>query len=188
MQVESAWTVCKISATLSWLEVHVHVVLILYIYCLLEFNVMGNIWLGTLVYMQEGPNILIKLMYVFPTLTILYYYIILQEFKDLYEVLYSCYRRSLCYPLYRHWRLTETIFKDTMLIFKQGMKIKCLIFTTQQISQNLSLQYNQNIFYCLIFSIYLVIFHITFRKEEYIKMSYISTPTIKWIRALLHYE
>ena len=62
-QVESAWTVCKLSPTLSWLEVH------------------------------HG---------------------------SVHEVIHSCLRRSLCYPLYRHWQLSLAVLQDTRDIFRIG--------------------------------------------------------------------
>ncbi len=63
MQVESAWTICKLSPTLSWLEVY-----------------RGSV----------------------------------------HDVVYSCIRRSLCYPLYRHWELSLALLQDTRDIFRLG--------------------------------------------------------------------
>ncbi|XP_064404821.1 protein SHQ1 homolog isoform X2 [Halichondria panicea] len=63
--VESAWTVCKLSPTLSWLEVH-----------------RGSV----------------------------------------HDVVCNCLRRSLCYPLYRHWQLTLTVLQDTRDIFRLGRR------------------------------------------------------------------
>ncbi|XP_045164880.2 protein SHQ1 homolog [Mercenaria mercenaria] len=61
---ESGWTICKISSTLSWLEV----------------------------------------------------------FSSLEEVLRSCYRRCLCYPLYRHWKLNQAIQQDVVHILQLGRR------------------------------------------------------------------
>ncbi|KAL4226388.1 Hsp90 cochaperone shq1 [Mactra antiquata] len=62
---ESGWTISKISATLSWLEV----------------------------------------------------------FTSIKEVIQCCYRRSLCYPLYRHWCLNDTVLHDVIQILRLGTLI-----------------------------------------------------------------
>lgn len=69
--VESAWTVNKLSATLSWLQV----------------------------------------------------------FSDLETVVRSCFRRSLCYPLFRNWKLSCKVMEDTIKIFSLGRRqvLKCLL-------------------------------------------------------------
>lgn len=61
--VESAWTICKLSTTLSWME---------------NFN------------------------------------------NCLQDVVFCCVRRSLCYPLYRHWSLIVAVLNDIKTIFKLG--------------------------------------------------------------------
>ncbi|XP_022080311.1 protein SHQ1 homolog isoform X2 [Acanthaster planci] len=69
--VESAWTICKLSPTLSWLD-----------------------W-----------------------------------FTSLDEMVTVCFRRALCYPLYRHWELTNKVFQDVKKIFALGRRrlLKCLL-------------------------------------------------------------
>ncbi|XP_070559764.1 protein SHQ1 homolog isoform X2 [Ptychodera flava] len=69
--VESAWTICKLSSTLSWL----------------------------------------------------------QTFTSLQDVVVSCHRRSLCYPLYRHWKLTQKVYQDVQQIFSLGRRklLQCLL-------------------------------------------------------------
>lgn len=69
--VESAWTINKLSATLSWF----------------------------------------------------------QSFKTLKEVKVACIRRSLVFPLYRHWELTQEVIRDTVNILKSGRRqvLKCII-------------------------------------------------------------
>ncbi|XP_061179082.1 protein SHQ1 homolog [Saccostrea echinata] len=69
--VESGWTICKLSATLSWLD----------------------------------------------------------TFTSVEEVLRSCMRRSLCFPLYRHWQLSTTVLKDVYCILTSGKKqiLRCLL-------------------------------------------------------------
>ncbi|XP_064632861.1 protein SHQ1 homolog [Lineus longissimus] len=69
--VESAWTVRKLSATLSWLE----------------------------------------------------------TFTNLKMVLHSCFQRALSYPLYRHWKLSKKVLRDTVMIFSIGKRrlLKCLL-------------------------------------------------------------
>lgn len=50
-------------------------------------------------------------------------------FDNVDETLISCYRRSLIYPIYRNFKLSEKVCKDVETIFKIGRKyvIKCLI-------------------------------------------------------------
>ncbi|XP_075229566.1 protein SHQ1 homolog [Lycorma delicatula] len=69
--VESAWTINKLSATLSWL----------------------------------------------------------QSFSNVKEVVISCMRRSLCYPLFRHWELSMGVLDDTINILKSGNRqvLRCLL-------------------------------------------------------------
>ncbi|XP_060574596.1 protein SHQ1 homolog [Ruditapes philippinarum] len=61
---ESGWTICKISSTLSWLEV----------------------------------------------------------FSSLEDVVRSCFRRSICYPLYRQWKLNQSVLKDVVTILQLGRR------------------------------------------------------------------
>lgn len=53
----------------------------------------------------------------------------LEKFTSLKAVIHSCIRRSLCYPLYRHWELAMTVLKDTKKILSLGRKyvLKCLL-------------------------------------------------------------
>ncbi|KAK2157620.1 hypothetical protein LSH36_188g09050 [Paralvinella palmiformis] len=44
----------------------------------------------------------------------------LQTYASLKEVVVSCYRRSLCFPLYRHWELAGKVYKDMCQIFTIG--------------------------------------------------------------------
>ena len=69
--VESAWTISKLSSTLSWFE----------------------------------------------------------RFTSLEEVLDACFRRSLSYPLYRHWELSRKVLQDVTDIFELGRRkiLKCLL-------------------------------------------------------------
>lgn len=69
--VESSWNICKISSTLSWLEV----------------------------------------------------------FTNLEEVVVTCFRRVLCFPLYRHWDLANMVLQDTQQILSLGKQriLKCLL-------------------------------------------------------------
>jgi len=68
---ESAWTIAKLSGTLSWLE----------------------------------------------------------EFTSLQDVAVCFLRRSLCYPMYRNFKLSLKVLEDTVNVFKQGKKrlLKCLL-------------------------------------------------------------
>ncbi|XP_065885134.1 protein SHQ1 homolog isoform X2 [Dysidea avara] len=82
--VEAAWTICKLSATLSWLEVY-----------------SGSVK----------------------------------------EVVYCCIRRSLCYPLYRHWELSQLVLEDTRQIFHldENCYNACYQFTRSSQRQNLTI-------------------------------------------------
>ncbi|BFZ13180.1 hypothetical protein BsWGS_16219 [Bradybaena similaris] len=62
VNVESDWTICKLSATLSWLD----------------------------------------------------------SFENIQDVVVSCARRSLCFPLYRSWKLFVRVLRDVKTIFLNG--------------------------------------------------------------------
>ncbi|XP_006608782.1 protein SHQ1 homolog isoform X1 [Apis dorsata] len=49
------------------------------------------------------------------------------DFSDSKEVIKSCFRRSICYPLFRNWKLSIKIFEDIKKVIKLGKKyiIKC---------------------------------------------------------------
>lgn len=53
----------------------------------------------------------------------------LDTFKSLDQVLISSFRRSLCMPLYRNWKLTQMVFNDMLFILKKGQQLilKCLL-------------------------------------------------------------
>ena len=38
----------------------------------------------------------------------------------MHEVVYCNLRRSLCYPLYRHWQLAQAVLQDTRDLFHLG--------------------------------------------------------------------
>lgn len=71
VNVESDWTICKLSATLSWLD----------------------------------------------------------SFENIQDVVVSCARRSLCFPLYRSWKLFTRVLSDVKTIFRMGRSqvLKCLL-------------------------------------------------------------
>lgn len=50
-------------------------------------------------------------------------------FRSLEQVLIASYRRSLCFPLYRNWKITELVYNDLIELLKHGQKqiIKSLI-------------------------------------------------------------
>jgi len=68
---ESNWTICRLSATLSWFE----------------------------------------------------------SFANVNEVAIACLRRSLVYPLYRHWALSQKVWTDTLTLFALGKRsvLRCLL-------------------------------------------------------------
>ncbi|GAM20006.1 hypothetical protein SAMD00019534_031810, partial [Acytostelium subglobosum LB1] len=53
----------------------------------------------------------------------------LETFRSLKTVLAACFRRSLAYPLYRSWSLSERVLNDVRLIFQLGKRclLKCLL-------------------------------------------------------------
>jgi protein SHQ1 len=69
--IESAWTICTLSSSLSWLE----------------------------------------------------------HFSNLQQVLESFYRRSLTYPLYRHFQLSSKVVEDVIAVLNKGRKsvLKCFL-------------------------------------------------------------
>lgn len=46
----------------------------------------------------------------------------LDSFTDIRDVLVSCYRRSLIFPLVRNWQLAQSVLKDTVKILLLGKK------------------------------------------------------------------
>ena len=49
-----------------------------------------------------------------------------QVFSSLEDVVRSSYRRSLCYPLYRHWKLNQSVKQDVVHILQLGKQF-CII-------------------------------------------------------------
>ncbi|XP_053989850.1 protein SHQ1 homolog isoform X1 [Hylaeus volcanicus] len=45
-----------------------------------------------------------------------------EDFTDPKEVVIACFRRSLCYPLYRNWNLSIKVFEDVKKVIKLGKK------------------------------------------------------------------
>lgn len=75
--VSSGWTVCKLSATLSWFD----------------------------------------------------------AFQNLEDVVRSSFQRSLCFPLYRNWQLSEMVFADVKDVISLGKTtiLKCLLEVRQML-------------------------------------------------------
>ncbi|CAL7944618.1 unnamed protein product [Xylocopa violacea] len=44
------------------------------------------------------------------------------DFSDAEEVVKACFRRSVCYPLFRNWNLSEKVFEDVKKVIKLGKK------------------------------------------------------------------
>ena len=80
MDVESAWTIWKLSSTLSWL----------------------------------------------------------QTFSSIRDTLVACFRRSLCYPLFRNFQLSLKVLNDTCGVFASGktLILKCLLHIHQLFSHS----------------------------------------------------
>lgn len=53
----------------------------------------------------------------------------LDTFDSLDQVLIASFRRSLCIPLYRNWKLSEKVLADLIFVLKKGHKLilKCLL-------------------------------------------------------------
>lgn len=51
------------------------------------------------------------------------------SFSSIHDVIISCARRSLSYPLYRHWSLVTAVVEDTKRIFSLGRRqlLRCLL-------------------------------------------------------------
>jgi len=60
----------------------------------------------------------------------------LDSFTDIRDVLVSCYRRSLIFPLVRNWQLAQAVLKDTVKILLLGRKqvLKCLLEIQRQLN------------------------------------------------------
>ncbi|KAJ8047208.1 Protein SHQ1-like [Holothuria leucospilota] len=78
--VESAWTICKLSSTLSWLD----------------------------------------------------------TFNSLEDVVVCCVRRSLCYPLHRHWGLAMTVLRDVknILLLGRNQVLKAVLAVHSLLAQD----------------------------------------------------
>jgi len=52
-----------------------------------------------------------------------------ESFAYVKDAVLACFRRTLCYPLYRHFNLAKQILKDTITIFRLGKRsiLKCLL-------------------------------------------------------------
>lgn len=52
-----------------------------------------------------------------------------ESFNSIHDVVISCVRRSLSYPLYRHWSLVMAVLEDVKRIFTLGRRqvLKCLL-------------------------------------------------------------
>ncbi|XP_031548926.1 protein SHQ1 homolog [Actinia tenebrosa] len=52
-----------------------------------------------------------------------------ETFTNINDVVTSCYRRCLCYPLHRNWNLVQLVLEDTKKIFALGKRrlLKCLL-------------------------------------------------------------
>jgi len=96
--VESAWTICKISPTLSWFV----------------------------------------------------------EFQTVKQTLVSCIRRSLAYPLYRHWELSMKVLECTKMLFQLGKRalLRSLI-DTKRIFDKSDFQHHQNRLYIDDYCVYI---------------------------------
>jgi protein SHQ1 len=45
-----------------------------------------------------------------------------QTFTSISDVVLACFRRSLVYPLYRNWELSQKVLLDVTIIFKLGKR------------------------------------------------------------------
>ncbi|CAH1783363.1 unnamed protein product [Owenia fusiformis] len=52
-----------------------------------------------------------------------------ETYSSLFDVCLACHRRAMCFPLHRHWKLTNKVFKDMKQIFALGKTrlLKCLL-------------------------------------------------------------
>jgi protein SHQ1 len=86
---------------------------ILFAYCY-EFRVMTG---------DFGPESALTIAHLSATLTWF------EQFATLADVLRSCFRRALCFPLYRHWRLAEKAAQDveTLLLLGKRAVLRTLL-------------------------------------------------------------
>ena len=62
-------------------------------------------------------------------------------YKSVKEVGISCFRRALCYPLFRNYKLTKLVWKDLVILLKLGkrfilkslLKVKSLLSSHDQL-------------------------------------------------------
>jgi len=52
-----------------------------------------------------------------------------ESFESIKDIIIACFRRSICYPLYRNFNLVKQVLKDTITIFRLGKRsiLKCLL-------------------------------------------------------------
>lgn len=91
--VESSWTINKLSSTLCWFQV-----------CLITSEVFKHVFYRVC----ADKLILIFLSNIF------------QTFNSIDEVIIACFRRSLCYPLFRNWKLSVKVLEDVKKVFGLG--------------------------------------------------------------------
>lgn len=80
----------------------------------------------------------------------------LVAFIDLKEVVISCFRRCLCYPLYRSWKLNMLVLSDLTILFKAGRLqiLKCLL-AIKEILQKYELNHILNDLYILDYCVWI---------------------------------
>ena len=82
-------------------------------------------------------------------------------FTSIQVVLVSCCRRSLCYPLYRHFGLTRKVVQDVVCILKLGpvFVIKCLLQVRHVLNEYGDFKYLLNDLYVTDYCVWLQTVH-----------------------------
>lgn len=81
----------------------------------------------------------------------------LETFDSLQDVIISCFRRSLCYPLYRHWELSSKVLCDVISIFEKGKItiLKCMLHVHRILNHTLESRYILNDLYLTDYCVWL---------------------------------
>eukprot|EP01113_Clastostelium_recurvatum_P002892 TRINITY_DN11246_c0_g1_i1.p1 TRINITY_DN11246_c0_g1~~TRINITY_DN11246_c0_g1_i1.p1 ORF type:complete len:338 (+),score=117.86 TRINITY_DN11246_c0_g1_i1:43-1014(+) len=78
----------------------------------------------------------------------------LETFTSMHYTVRACMRRSLVYPLYRHWRLSCDVLQDTLCVLELGKRgvLRALLDIRRQLEKHDTKRYLNNLYvndYCI---------------------------------------
>jgi len=106
------------------------------------------------------------------------------SFESLDDVLIACFRRSLCFPLYRNWKLSQAILQDLLKLLSSGKKaiLKCLVDIRATFNEGESRYLLNNLFindYCV---------WIQYFKDKHLKSLVDSLKKVKLTKSMLNLD